>query len=189
MIFVECKPDRLMVRIIADVKKKEIRHAGNKFEVMKQLDKYDGALGIIDEDPGKTQPSQIKKAKDISKDDIRAVDLIILSYRNNIVLILRPRLEEWLLKTTREINIDPRKFKLPRDPKRLHSVINYNLDRFVFYWAVYFLLAQLFVLEPFSGYVDKSLILFSQYRESPGFFSRFIFLLEFLFCGYFHGHF
>lgn len=130
MIFVECKPDRLMVRILADVKKKEIRHAGNKFEVMKQLDKHDMALGIIDEDPGKTQPVQLNKAKDISKDDFRSVDLVLLSYGNNIVLVLRPRLEEWLLKTAKEINIDLKKLNLPADPERLHSVINYNLDKF-----------------------------------------------------------
>ncbi len=130
MIFVECKPDRLLVEILVGVKKKEIRHSGNKFEVMKQLDKHSMALGIIDEDPGKNQPTQLQKARNISTDDIRTTDFILLRYRNNLVIVLRPRLEEWVLKTARELSIDPRDFTLPNDPEQLHSIINYNLDKF-----------------------------------------------------------
>jgi len=130
LIFVECKPDRLLIRILAGVGKKEIRHSGNKFEVMKQLDKHSMALGIIDEDPGKNQPTQLQKAEDISTDEIRATDLILLRYRDSLVLVLRPRLEEWILKTAREININPKDFTLPNDPEQLHSIINYNLDKF-----------------------------------------------------------
>jgi len=127
---VECKPDRLLIRILAGVVRKEIRHSGNKFEVMKQLDKHTMALGIIDEDPGKNQPTQLQKAEDISTDEIRATDLILLRYRDNLVLVLRPRLEEWILKTAREMNMNLKDFTLPNDPEQLHSTINYNLDKF-----------------------------------------------------------
>lgn len=130
MIFVECKPDKLLVRIIADIPRKTIRHAGNKFEVIKRLSKYSQGLGIIDEDPGRNQPIQLKTAKEISTQDIKAADLILLSYKSNLVLIIRPRLEEWILKTAKELNVNPKDFKLPDDPEQLHSIINYNLDKF-----------------------------------------------------------
>jgi len=130
MIFVECKPDRLLVSILVGIGRKEIKHSGSKFEVMKKLDKYSMALGIIDEDHGKNQPIQLQKAEDISTSSIRASDLILLRYRGNLVLVLRPRLEEWILKTAREININPQDFSLPNDPEQLHGIINYNLDKF-----------------------------------------------------------
>jgi hypothetical protein len=44
--------------------------------------------------------------------------------------MLCPRLEDWMLRTAREVGIDVRDYGLPHDAKRLHSEININLDKF-----------------------------------------------------------
>ena len=129
MILVECKPDKLLVVVLANISRREVRHAGNKFDLMKKLEKLDGALGIIDEDPGKNQPKQLSEAMDISTESVLKSDLKLMRYRGNLVLVIRPRLEEWILKTMEELGISPKEFSIPKDPELLHATINYNLNK------------------------------------------------------------
>ena len=58
MIFVECKPDFLLIRKIG-FSKKEIKHCGNKPGVCKMLMKNKDSIGLVDEDPGSSSPSYI----------------------------------------------------------------------------------------------------------------------------------
>ena len=59
MIFVECKPDLLLVGKITGKSKKELLHSGNKGGVIKNLSRSKGAIGVVDEDPGHAQPKYI----------------------------------------------------------------------------------------------------------------------------------
>lgn len=130
MIYVECKPDRLVVRILAGIPKKRVRHAGNKSQVLKMLERTRMALGIVDEDPHSHQPPQILQSKDISTEEVKKASLRTLLYQDNVILVIRPRLEEWILALAKELGVDPAKHRLPEDPDELHEVINYNLDKF-----------------------------------------------------------
>jgi len=51
MIFVDCKPDRVLVWSIMGISKREIRHAGNKLRVCKELERRRNCRGLVDEDP------------------------------------------------------------------------------------------------------------------------------------------
>ena len=56
MIYVECKPDYLLVRKL-NFPKKKIIHAGNISEVCKSLQRSRDCCGLVDEDPGKIRPT------------------------------------------------------------------------------------------------------------------------------------
>jgi hypothetical protein len=50
--------------------------------------------------------------------------------RDNRLVVLRPRLEEWILAAANEAGLDVRAYGLPRTPRQLHGAINTNLDKF-----------------------------------------------------------
>ncbi len=48
---------------------------------------------------------------------------------NNDLIVLCPRLEEWLLKATKDAQIDIKRYNLPDDSEHLHKEINLNIDK------------------------------------------------------------
>ena len=131
MYLVECKPDAILVKTLTLTYRKNIEHAGNKSQLLKKLtEHYCNSKGIIDEDPGSIQPPHLQKFKE--KQDLTNYNLKILHQKNknNTLIILRPRLEDWILDASREANIDPEKYSLPKDPAKLHQQINIQIDKF-----------------------------------------------------------
>lgn len=131
MYLVECKPDAILVQSLTLATRKNIEHAGNKSQLLKKLtEHYGNSKGVIDEDPGSIQPPHLQKFKE--KQDLTGYNLKILHQKskNNTLIILRPRLEDWILQAAKEANIDPKKYNLPNDPTRLHEQINIQIDKF-----------------------------------------------------------
>lgn len=128
-IYVECKPDYTLVKTITEVPKRRINHAGNKSEVCKNLRKHNMCIGLVDEDPLSVQPSYLAG---LEVEDLSSHQMKILhdSSRDNSVVVLCPRLEDWILKTAQEASVDVRNYGLPNDDVRLHEEINGNLERF-----------------------------------------------------------
>ncbi len=127
---IECKPDKLLIKIITNTPKKSIIHAANKTEVIKTLFKIsDDAIGIVDEDPGSPQPSHLKKFR--LKQDLSDYGLALLEENDfgKKLIIIKPRLEEWLLRAGKESDISFKEYKLPETGKDLHKVINSNLEK------------------------------------------------------------
>jgi len=126
MVYVECKPDReLVITIKGDEK---IVHAGGKTGVCKRLENDYHAKGLVDEDPQSAQPPYIKKLEYLDEEE--SVKLYYDSFRRNFLIVLCPRLEEWILKAVKESNIDLKDYNLPADANKLHAVINSNLKNF-----------------------------------------------------------
>jgi hypothetical protein len=127
MIYVECKPDFAMVKTLG-VPKRNIIHAGNKSKVCRRLKRSDNSKGLVDEDPLNEQPSYVEKLNLIrNQDEIKTLQD---SQRGNFLIVLCPRLEEWVLKATKEAEIDITRYNLPDDGDRLHKVINTNIEKF-----------------------------------------------------------
>lgn len=128
MIYVECKPDFVLTNLF--VSKKEIIHAGNKSEVIKCLRKRNDCKGMIDEDPGHPQPSYLREfnlVKESSDLGIR----ILKDKRDNYLIVLCPRLEEWILNSAKERKIDIKKdYRLPTEENKFHAVVNANISKF-----------------------------------------------------------
>jgi len=128
---VECKPDATLVKSLTLAPRKRIEHAGNKSQLLKKLtEHYGNSKGIIDEDPGSVQPPHLQKFRE--KQDLTSYKLKILHQKskNNTLIILRPRLEDWILDASKEANINPEKYSLPKDPTKLHEQINIQIDKF-----------------------------------------------------------
>jgi len=131
MYLVECKPDTVLVKSLTLTSRKNIKHAGNKSELLKKLTEcYGNSKGIIDEDPWSIQPPHLRKFRE--KHDLTNFNFKILhqTSKNNTLIVLRPRLEEWILEAAHEANIDLKKYDLPDDPVKLHECINIQIDKF-----------------------------------------------------------
>jgi len=131
MIFVECKPDHALVTSVTNIKAKDIIHEfQGKGGVCNQLKKRRSCKGLVDDDPFSVQPRYIQNA--ILEKELVGHDIKILrdNANNNYIIVLCPRLEEWVLKAAREASIDVRKYNLPNDAAKLHREINLSLDKF-----------------------------------------------------------
>lgn len=131
MIYVECNADFVLVRFITNVPRSDIAHElQGKGGICSRLRNQSNCIGLIDEDPSSIQPRYVKEAK--LKDDLPEHGLRLLHHSsdNNSLIVLCPRLEEWVLRAAGEAGIDVKKYGLPQNGKRLHAEINSNLDRF-----------------------------------------------------------
>ena len=129
MIYVECKPDFILVNNLG-ASKKEIIHGGGKAEVCRKMMKTENCIGLVDEDPASIQPPYLRKLKIKTELSQHGIKILKDDKRNNYLIILCPKLEEWIIKATIEAKIDIRKYNLPNDPDKLHSIININIKKF-----------------------------------------------------------
>lgn len=128
-IYVECKPDYTLVKSITTLPKRLINHAGNKSEVCKNVKKHEMCIGLVDEDPFSVQPLYLTE---LEVEDLSSSELKVLHdpSKDKYVVVMCPRLEDWILRAAQEINIDVRKYGLPNDGVSLHRKINANIDKF-----------------------------------------------------------
>jgi len=106
-------------------------HAGNKTELLKMLTKRSANLkGIIDEDPLSHQPTLLSKFKERQNLTRYGIKIFHQKDENNLLIMLCPRLEDWILKAAHETNINLKKYGLPGDSKKLHEQINVKTENF-----------------------------------------------------------
>ena len=127
MIYVECKPDAALANTIGE---KKIDHAGCKSEVIKRLMKTEGCVGLIDEDPNRIQPPFLVKYSLEKEYPTLEIRILRDSHRNNRLILLCPRLEEWILGAVRQSGLKLEKYDLPEDPKKFHEVVNVRFAKF-----------------------------------------------------------
>ncbi|MBS7268589.1 MAG: hypothetical protein KIH10_07140 [Candidatus Freyarchaeota archaeon] len=127
VIYVECKPDSILVKSLIKISKKEIIHAGNKSEICKKLEKQENCIGLVDEDPNSPQPTYMKRmeAEFLSEHGLK----ILHDKRYNRLVVLCPRLEEWLLEAVKQANVQMGSYGLPNEGMALHERININLNK------------------------------------------------------------
>ena len=131
MIYVECKSDFALVKSVTRIPRREIIHERKgKSGVCERLKRQRSGKGLVDEDPLSTQPSYIKKVK--LENELFQYELKVFrdeSNKNRLV-VLCPRLEEWILKAAQEAELNVGKYHLPNTPEKLHRVINLDLENF-----------------------------------------------------------
>lgn len=126
-IIVECKPDEKLARAIGFTRV-EVAHQANKGEVCNQLMKSDIMLALIDEDPNSSQPKHLNLFSFI--EEKHGIKILKLANKNKTILVLKPRLEEWILSRCLASNISPETFHLSSNNKRLKDEINNKLNHF-----------------------------------------------------------
>jgi len=100
-----------------------------KGRVVYQVRKGSHSLGLVDEDPGAAQPRLLREMPTVKDLQERAMQLKQDS-RGNRIVVLRPRLEEWIVSAARDAGVRLGDYSLPNDPLELHKVINVNLAKF-----------------------------------------------------------
>ena len=123
-VLVECYPDAALLRALG-VSRKQLRHERCKGEVVKRVHKFGNATGLIDEDPASAQPRDLGNYKQVQA----AEGLRLLARRddkNKRLIIICPRLEDWLIQRAGLSDIEPEDFGVPSNPNRLHSIVRYD---------------------------------------------------------------
>lgn len=126
-VIVECNPDEILVLTLG-LSKGEVAHQNSKGEVCNYHAKTEIKIAIIDEDPGSGQPKYLQDfITEIAKFGVRK---LVNKNTGKIILIIKPRLEEWIIAQCLQSNINPETFYLPKEAKRLKDVINLRLTHF-----------------------------------------------------------
>lgn len=128
IIHIECKPDKVLLGVVAPLFKTE--HDGNKEGVCIALKKSKNQIGMVDQDPFNPEFEYIRSLqlfKDIPESGLK---LFHDEKRNNCIIEICPRLEEWTLKAAEDLGVRPDKFNLPADGNRLHKIVNVDLRKY-----------------------------------------------------------
>lgn len=133
MIYLECKPDAALVRGLTGLTRRQIVHEfKGKYDVCKRVSGQTECKALVDEDPGSIQPpylARINLARELSQQDLK---VFRDESRSNLVVVMCPKLEDWILKAAEEAGLDVRehRYGLPAGARRLHQVINADLSKF-----------------------------------------------------------
>jgi len=123
-VLVECNADEAVLKGLG-VSKKQLRHEHCKGEVVKRVLKFDSAIGIIDEDPQSAQPRDLNNYKQVQA----AEGLHLLTRQGRVgqrLVVVCPKLEDWLIDRAKSSGIRPEDYGLPSDPDSLHSIPRYE---------------------------------------------------------------
>ncbi|MEW6687209.1 MAG: hypothetical protein AB1393_13570 [Candidatus Edwardsbacteria bacterium] len=126
MVFVECNADEALISALG-VGKREIRHSHSKGNVCRALQKSCNAIGLLDEDPCSAQPSYLEGLNLLVNEG--KIRILYDLGRQNCVIILCPRLEEWVLEAARTSKMLTEKYGLPRKPDELHEALSSSNKR------------------------------------------------------------
>lgn len=131
MIYVECKPDTALVEAVTGLRKRDIIHElQGKGAICRRLKRRSNCKAIVDEDPWSVQPSYIETLTTLRHMPQHGLKLLHDKSNNNFLIVLCPRLEEWILRTATQSHVDVRRYKLSNRPDKLHREINLFPDRF-----------------------------------------------------------
>ena len=125
-LHVECKPDEALVKKLGYTSKTITHHSG-KAKVFGKLKKSTSLIAMVDEDPGSPQSSYEKDL--IFIEEVQGIKVYKDNMGNKIV-VLKVKLEDWIINACKQSNIDISKFNLPIKANDLHSIINSKLPSF-----------------------------------------------------------
>ncbi len=120
--YVEDVAHRELVLVLTKVSRKQVRFKGMcKTKVLKALkeESKEHIVGVVDEDPDKNQPPLLRNFEEFANDE--RANIRILRLNEAKLIILRPRVEEWILKVARNSGLDVKKYGLPEDADKLHE--------------------------------------------------------------------
>lgn len=124
MIAVECYADTRLVLTLGATAA-SVKHAKGKGQVLDVLRAGRASVGVVDEDPGSTEHPEMRKYELAqSVGSLRLLKHRALAGRR--VVVICPRLEEWMLLRARTAGVDPGGFGLAADPRKLHGSGRYD---------------------------------------------------------------
>lgn len=124
MIYVECKPDTIMANVLSCGR--EVKHMAGTSRVCRKLSEQNDCRGFIDGHfPAIRHPyiKEIKKSGSIRTQRQYSLTIFEDIPKNNRLILLMPRLEEWVLQAARKANINVRNYHLPSNADELHDLL------------------------------------------------------------------
>jgi hypothetical protein len=122
-VHVECLPDETLVKQLGITRKMVTHHTG-KSRVFNQMKTSRNEVALVDEDPVSAKTEYERNLK--LEEELYGIKRYSDKHGNK-VLILRAKLEDWLISVCVEATIDITKFGLPQSSNELHDVINQRL--------------------------------------------------------------
>jgi hypothetical protein len=124
-VLVECYADEAVL-LSLNLPRKKLLHFEGRNKVITRLRDLPGAVGMVDEDPGSTQHGDLRASyrQTKSKEGLR---LLARQGRGvQRLIMICPKLEDWLIARAVSSGIRPEDYGLPSDPDRLHSIPRYE---------------------------------------------------------------
>lgn len=124
MIAVECYADTRMVLTLGAATR-AVSHARGKGQVLDMLRQGRASVGLVDEDPASAEYPEMRNYQLMET----VGSLRLLRHRGAAerrLIMICPRLEEWLLGRAEQAGIDPAQWGLPSDPRKLHNSGRYD---------------------------------------------------------------
>ena len=124
-IFAEDSPHKSLLQSLG-ITRKEISLLGPKGNVIKKLKNLPDCIGMVDEDPHsiQTQSHELANYQEIEND--MGLRLLLRKHNRQRIVILCPRIEDWLLQRAMSSNVDLKHYYLPNNPKELKKLTNYD---------------------------------------------------------------
>lgn len=116
MIAVECDTDEYLMKMLGFSR---IQHCSGKGDVVRLVSRNRVRIGMIDEDPGKSQPSLLKDYRNVeSKESIHL--FVHKEYPENKLIKISPDLEGWFINRAGKNGIRLQDYKLIDTQESLH---------------------------------------------------------------------
>jgi len=123
IIYVEGDPDKTLAKVISN-QGADIRRELGKSRVCSQLKSSHNCKGMIDEDPESLPEPYLTTLQEVNTGEGAAMHGLRVLYdnqNNNTLVLLCPKLEEWILLACKESRINIRQYNLPDNSEDLHS--------------------------------------------------------------------
>jgi hypothetical protein len=131
MFRVECDADVALVGLLTSTSKRRIMHHQGKNELLRKLLKQNDSVGMIDKDPWSIQPTTyLQRFQVLSYSDTDGIEILHHTQGHNRLVIIYPRLEEWIIESARRVNVSLKHYNLPTNGNDLHEEINFKIKRF-----------------------------------------------------------
>jgi len=126
MVVVECYADSTLVTFLG-VPSKALRHERGKGRVLNRLEQKKGEhiCGLIDQDPGSTQPGRLQRYK-ADQDEHDLALLRHVEHPSVHLIVVKPRLEEWSISRAKACGLHLPAYGLPANGAGLHAIPRYD---------------------------------------------------------------
>ena len=128
-IHYECRPEECLLGNLGMGNRLELHHNGSG-GICELLSKEKNLLGWIDQDPTANHHPYYKAmcAKPVS--DKLGLIYCYDAKRNNKLIIVKPKLEDWIIGAANSKGINLEDYELSNDPDELHKLINFRISKF-----------------------------------------------------------
>ena len=122
MVVIGCYLDEYVIRSLG-FPKRSYKHESGKGKVLEQVRKRPNAIGMVDEDPSSNQPRDMENYVETAS----GPGLKLLTRKKDDgkrIIVIRPRLEEWILLRANQHRISPKDHGLPTDAHGWKSILH-----------------------------------------------------------------